>query len=408
MSKETLNSKFNVQDPLHISDYHPSLSPYGYKGYVKFPNFEREIQQINPVSNGPALNSSARFTFPKRSTYIGQHQLVATLSAVTANGGGTACCVDFVGFRLYPLIQYRFASNMLQQLDYITLHLLHKLFKRKEAQVAEAVLVRGNLSIAERESLAAGTQKLYTDIPCFWTHHHSLFLNRDALSHDLELNVTLASAGDITQGTSGTTPTVTLSDLYVRTQLHHVEDNERDDATARTLSGVGEVKSIRDFELQTSNVIAGGQANYQINLSLMKGLVSDFRFVFRRTTALTSPGTISNKPFEYVRFDDDFLRWEIKASGIQVVSSEYAKENLFIHNAQDHTAMAGVPAYGYSASHDSEDFMNSTGHHNYGGFSSPILYLYFASDPGPLTMDIWTLTYNTIQQVKGEIVKNFL
>jgi hypothetical protein len=408
MSKEVLNSKFNVQDPLHIAEFNPMISPYGFHGYNKLPNFEREIQEVQPVSASVALSSTIRFTLPKRSTFVGPHQAVATVSAITANGGGTARAVDFAGFRLYSSIVYRYGSNLLMTIDYFTLHILHKLFKRREAQDAEAVLVRGNLSIAERELLAASSQRWYTDIPVWFSHHPNMFLNRDALSHDLDISITTCTAGELTQGTSGTTPSVSLTSLYLRAELHHVEDNERDHHTGRTLSGMGIVYPIRDFELQLNNAIAGGTTRYSINLSLLKGLASSFRFVFRRTTALTSPGTTSNLPFEYVTFDNEAFSWSITASGVTVVSSRTGKENIFIHNAREHTPEAGIGIYGYDAAWDSEDAINSTGHHNYGGFSSPILNLVFAADPGPLTLDIWNYSLNTIQHTKGELVKNFL
>lgn len=408
MSKEVLNSKFNVQDPLHIAEFAPALSAYGFKGYSKLPNWEKEIQPIQPVSASTSLGSTIRFVFPKRSTFIGRHHLVATISAVTPNGGGTARCVDFAGFRLYPAIQYRFGSNMIQVLDYLTLHILHKQNKRREEREAEAVLVGGDLSIAEREALALAPQTFYTDMPCWWTNHPSTYLNRDALSHDLEMAVTVCSAGDLTQGTSGTIPSVTLSSLSIRAILHHVEDDERDYHTAVTLNGPGNVMTIRDFEEQLGNVLPGGQTRYIINMALLKSVAGEFRFVFRRTTALTSPGTVNNKPFDYVVFDNDFLTWEIKASGIQVVSPETGRENIYIHNASEHTGQAGIPFYGYTAAMDAEDFINSTGHHNYGGFSSPQLILTFAADPGPLLLDMWVLANNTVQHVKGEIVKNFI
>ncbi|MBS0654647.1 MAG: hypothetical protein JSR46_02620 [Verrucomicrobia bacterium] len=408
MSKEVLNSKFNVQDPLHIAEFSPSITPYGFKGYSKLPNWEKEIQPIQPVSSTAALASTIRFTFPKRSTFIGQHHLVATISAVTPNGGGTARCVDYAGFRLYPAVVYRYGSNLIQTIDYLTLHMLHRQNKRREERDAEAVLVGGDLSIAERESLALSPQTFYTNMPCWWSYHPSVYLNRDALSHDLEIAVTTCSAGDLTQGTSGTIPSVSLSSLYIRAVLHHVEDDERDYHTAVTLHGNGEVMTIRDFEEQLTNSLPGGQTSYTINLSLLKGLASELRFVFRRTNALTSPGTVNNKPFDYVVFDNDFMSWQIKASGIQVVNSMTGRENIFIHNANDHTGQAGMPFYGYSAAWDVEDFINSTGHHNYGGFSSPQLILTFAADPGALQLDIWDLSLNTVQHVKGEIVKNFL
>lgn len=404
MVKEVLNTKYNIADPLHLADYMPGNSAYGYKGYMKLPNKEEEILYLTPDGTVD-WGKTIRFKIPKRWTFIGPIQLEAVVSAVTPNGGGTARLVDFAGFRINEKSSARYGSNQVQDITHEDLIRLHQLFKRKNIREAEATLVGGNLSIIERESKASASQTFLCDLPFWWTHHPSLYLNRDALSHDLEILVTTPSVGDMTQGTSGTTPSVTLSSLQLRVVGVHVEDHERDDHTAATLNGAGVVAAIRDFERQFDNVLPSGQTTYQIPLTSLKGLCSDFRFTVKNYTQKTSPGTINNDPYSNLAI----ASWEIKAGGVQIVDSRTAMQDESYHRPRDHISDVAARYYGYSPSADCEDFLNSTGHHNYSGFTQPTLYITFDAAPAvSIVVDPWMLTYNTVQHSKAEILKNFI
>jgi hypothetical protein len=404
MVKEVLNTKYNIADPLHLADYMPGNSAYGYKGYMKLPNKEEEILYI--TADGVVdFGKTIRFKIPKRWTFIGDIQLETVVSAVTANGGGTARLVDFAGFRICEKASARYGSNQVQDVTHEDLIRLHKLYKKKNIREAEAALVGGDLSILERETLGLAAQTFLTDLPFWWTHHPSLYLNRDALSHDLEILITTPSVGDMTQGTSGTTPSLTLTSLQLRVRGIHVEDHERDDHTASTLHGAGIVSAIRDFERQFDNVIASGQTTYQIPLTGLKGLCSDFRFTVKNATQKTSPGTVSNDPYSNLAV----ASWEIKAGGVQIVDSRTDLQDQFYHRPRDHISDVATRMYGYSPAIDPEDLLNSTGHHNYSGFTQPTLYITFASAPVvSQVVDVWMLTYNTVQHSKAEILKNFL
>lgn len=404
MVKEVLNTKYNIADPLHLADYMPGNSAYGYKGYMKLPNREEEVLYITPdgvVDWGKTI----RFKIPKRWTFVGDIQIESQVSAVTANGGGTARLVDFAGFRICDKATARYGSNQVQDVTHEDLIRVHKLFKRKNIREAEAQLVGGDLSILERETRGLAAQTFLTDIPFWWTHHPSLNLNRDALSHDLEILITTPSLADISQGTSGTTPSATLNSLQLRVRGIHVEDHERDDHTAATLQGAGVVMAIRDFERQFDNVLPSGQTVYQVPLTSLKGLCTDFRFTVKNASQKTSGGTINNDPYSNLAV----ASWEIKAGGVQIVDSRTDLQDQFYYRPRDHISDVATRLYGYTPALDPEDLINSTGHHNYSGFTQPTLYITFASAPlVSIVVDVWMMTLNTVQHSKAEILKNFL
>lgn len=91
MGKEKLNTKFNIQDAIHLNDFtSPNASAFGYKDYVKLTNWVEEYQYLDPDSNNTGLNKNLSFKVPKRMTFLGPVQFLSSLSAVTANGGGSA------------------------------------------------------------------------------------------------------------------------------------------------------------------------------------------------------------------------------------------------------------------------------------------------------------------------------
>lgn len=404
MGKEKLNTKFNIQDPLHIADWNPFTSVFGYKDYHKVSNWVVEYQDLAPDSNNLGWGGNVTFHIPKRSTLLGPVQLKAVLSAVTPVGGGTARLVDYAGFRMYEHINARYGSNPLQRLDWRIMWVLHKLYKSRSKRDAENALVGGNLSVSERQALALSTQSFITDLPFFWTHHPSLFLTLDALSHPLEIIVTLSDMAAVGQGTSGTAPTITVNDIKLKCRMLHVEDEERDYLIDRCLEGAGVVKAIRDFETQYNNIIAGGSTSFDIGLTNLRGVVTEFRYFVQNYIDNNSAGTVNNNPFNTIKV----ASWEIKAAGLQVVDPMTDTENRHLFNAQEHSGDTGVYIYGESNAIDVEDWLNSTGHDNYGGFTQPKITVNFASDPGQCVMHVIAVTANTTQESKGDVIKNFI
>lgn len=351
-----------------------------------------------------------RFQVPKRMTLLGQVQIVNTYSAITPVGGGTARFVDYAGFRQFASILNRYGSNQIQTLDWIILHLLHKLYKTTTKQDAENVLVGGNLSVIERETAGAAAQTFITDLPFWWTHHPSLFVNADALSHQLEIIATMCTAAELTQATSGSTPTVTLTASNLKCRMIHVEDEERDELVEKTLMGAGVVMAVRDFASQLDNVLASGSTAYNIKLTNLKDPIVELMFVVRDYTSKTTPSTITNLPYNFNRLGTNGSgSWELKAAGLQVIDLITDLENLYYFNPRDHSGDAGIAIYGHRSALDVEDWMNSTGHDNMGGLTQPTLYLNFQTAPASQQIvDVYCVTLNTTQASKGDLMKNFI
>lgn len=281
--------------------------------------------------------------------------------------------------------------------------MLHTNNKSREKKENEERLVGGNLSIFERTSRALAAQSFLTDLPWWWTHHPSNYVTIDALSHQLELVITTATAGKMTQGTSGTTPTVTLDSAQLKCRMVHVEDDERDYHISRCLSGAGIVMPFRDFETQYDNIIAGGGTSFDISLTNLRGPCSDFRFSVQLNDYVTNDGTTDNQPFTYL----PVRSWSVTAAGLTIFDSMTDAENRDLLTPSQHSGSDGEYWYGHSSALDAEDFNNSTGHENWGGLTQPKLTVVFASDPGQCVLHVVCTSPNTIQESKGDIMKNF-
>ena len=61
MGKERLNTKFNIQDPIHTADYDPFHSAFGYKDFSKLSNWVSEYQFIAPDTNNIGFGATIRF-----------------------------------------------------------------------------------------------------------------------------------------------------------------------------------------------------------------------------------------------------------------------------------------------------------------------------------------------------------
>lgn len=403
MGKEKLNTKFNIQDPLFIADFQSNASAFGYKDYVKLSNWVDEYQYLTPDGSNTGFSANLTFKMPKRCTFLGPVQFETTYSSLSANGGGSARLVDYAGFRQINLARARYGSNILHDLDYRILYLLHRLNKSRERREAEEKLVGGNMSIWERTARGMASQSFITDIPWWWTNHPMNNVCIDALSHQLEMVITTCSAGDLSQATSGTAPTYTMTNAQMKCRLIHVEDDERDYNIDRCLHGAGVVMPFRDFETQYDNAIAGGGTQFDIQLTNLRSTFSDFRFMVQPTTNTNSPGTINNLPFSFTQISS----WQINAAGLPIIDPMTDSENRDLIQPTEHSGYSGDFIYGKASALDVEDMNNSTGHDNWGGMTQPRLTIVFPSDPGASICHVITNSPNTIQQSKGDLMKNF-
>jgi hypothetical protein len=402
MPRELLNTKFQVQDSVHIAPFHPETSIFGYKEPHRHPNFIVEPIEFSPTSDA-RLAATSRFQITKQQALLGPLYVKTTISALTANGGGTARLVDFGGFRLINKFTVKYGSNTIQTLDWRILHVWFRSWKNDEKMDFLAGLVAGDLTAAERETLGASAQVLYTPIPTYWVHHPMLWENTEALSHHLDIEVEYSTGSAASQGTSGTAPTFTITASVLRCYIAHVEDDERDHHVNQHFTDVGVVRSIRDFSTQYDNVLTSGSTSYVVRLTHLKGPIWGFRFVLREKTAIQSDGTTTNQPFTY----QSLVSWKLDAAGVAIWPLTTHTDNM-LDNDIHQSSHTGELIYGYYRTLDAENRLDSMGHDSWDGYTNPQLTLTFSGAlAADYIVDVIAFTYNTVQAAKGDLQKNF-
>ena len=405
MSADKKNTAYALQDSVFKSDFSGlNKTPFGDKGMGKIANNVRQVQFKTPDSNSSAtFGSKAIFKMGKRQNFIGCTHLVWTISAL----GGAATSprlVDFAGYRSIGKMVFFYQQKDIQTLWWNTFHPFHELEMDTEDAAAVEFLVLGGISQANRVTAATAPQTAYVKLPFFYTGHPSKYLLSDALSHEPEIEWDIPSLGDLTQSDNATTPTGTISDIKLRIETYHVDEIERDYHIDRTLTDTGVVSYFPDFEYLLNQTPSGSGTTRTLNISGIRGSVLTVRFVLRNPTNITTPGTATNLPTTYVTLS----RWRIvDDGGMEVTNWQTHTENLYIENNLYNSGTVGTAIYGFASSFKPEDVLNSTGHDSYSNFSQPTIEMEFASDPGSLSIDVFTKSRNTTQMVKGDLIRNF-
>ena len=375
-------------------------------GMGKLSNSVRHIQYISPNSNSAAtFNSKATFKYGKRQNFVGRTYLMWTAGALS--GATNPRFVNYAGFRSVGKVESLYQSKDLQILHWNVMHPFHKLLDNFERQTGVETLVGGGLDEASRITAAGGSQTFIIKLPLFYTWHPSKFVLTDALSHEMELDWTIPSLGELTQSDNAVTPTGSISDVKLRIDTYHVDEIERDYHIDRTLTDTGIIFYAPDYEYLLDQTPDGSGTSRTLNIQGLRGSVYDFRFVIRDPTNVTSPGTADNLPTTYV--DGAFLnRWRVTQSdGSEIINWTSSTENIFLENTEYHSAVPGTAIYGVPLCFDPEDYLNSTNHDSFSNFSIPTVEFEFSSDPGSIVIDIFTMSRNTWQIVKGDILRNF-
>lgn len=402
--KEKLDSKFGIQDPIHLAEFggFPDTA-FGYKGFSKVSNFVWDYESISPLRD-VAYGRECRFQIPKGPHLVGPMYLQYDVSALT-NGGGTSRFVDWAGYKLTDTVTLKYGSNQIQKFDWPVFHEHHKIYKNRDTQGAHEVAVAGNLSTTQRNTLAASAQTFLVPLPLYFTEHIQKFLNNEALSHELELIIGVSDLLGVTQATAGTTAG-TLTAVTLRMLTVYLEDHERDMHVDRTLMGAGEVMAINDYETQLDNRLTAGQTTYYIPLTQLKGPTSCFTFTIKDAHSVDDRGLTTFEPHLYEYYPT--MTWSVEAAGLQIYRERKGLESIYIHNAMFWAGPIGEAIYCAFPCLDIQDRINSYGHDNFSGFSNPKLKIVFSSALGAdKSVNIINFTRNTTQLNKADLLKNF-
>jgi hypothetical protein len=375
----------------------PSDSLFTYMGWVTKCNYAHRRRQMSQFGVLPSYGTTAVFRFDRSAFKRGPVQLRWTRSALTGQGGATfQRFVDFEGYATILDIEVVYGQNRLFYMTGDQLYIKHRLLKDQRESDAANMLVFGDQSIADRNTLAASSQTLTVDLPLWWTLDPSLYFIGTGTSHELEVRIRLRPLTDITQTDGTTAPTGSITQMWMQPLDIYVEDDEKRWHHAQLESADGIHYLIEDTELQLNNLLTAGQTSYQIQLSNFKGACKELIVVVRPDADRdTSAPNQTNQLFGYTQI----LSMGVVASDVTVMDTLDDAYLRFYTWPLYHRGVPGDFIYTHAFAMAPENYKHGTGHKTWSAMTNPILTINFSGALGAnQRVDIYSVIYNNIQQ----------
>jgi len=253
------------------------------------------------LTNNLVLGNETVFDVARIGTFLEKCELQITISALTTVGAGTyARLCDYAGPALIKEIV--FASNETNFERHSGKKTVMEIFRSADTNTffERVAPLGGELSPAQRNTLALGSQTFKVDLAGYWNNQRSKDIVLSALSRDLRLIVTFANASDVVQ-TDYTSASFTITKAVLSTDVGHVTGIERDIASKEAYTDDGIQVAYEDYKIQQSTIPAGN-SEYVVELN---------GFVLPFTSTITHLQLASdvNVPFQkkYLELDPTLL-----------------------------------------------------------------------------------------------------
>lgn len=423
MAKELLGVNNNVTDALFQSTFEGILSSqWGYRGFRNRPDFVRQRIEIIPKngSSTPAWGSLLQFSIPKRAAIL--RRLSArwrTAALVPDAPDDEVRFIDYAGFATMQRVTMRYGSNEIHRIEPLELYITNRLDHRRKDQEAIANLAGGDLPatgllVDSRENRATAAQDWVVHLPFHFSELPDKNIFLEGLGYELEVDIQLPQLYDVIDVTLPIAANPTGGDISrfrLEAELIHIEDYERDFHVNRTMSDTGLFHAVREFQYQAREPVPIGQ-KMSYRLTNLKGACFEFRWILRDTQDVDGQLTGRKDLFNFLSFalgtnGDEY--WQIRASGIEVMSPMDEKWNIFVENRDLHSGDSGDLIYGAAFGYHPEDRRNCSGHKTWAGMTNPTLEIDFgaANASATLIVDGISREYNAEHRIQGDLVKIF-
>jgi hypothetical protein len=384
----------------------PSDSLFYYMGWVTKTNFAQRRRQLTAYGTQAAYGSTVTFRFDKSAFKRGPVQLRWTRSALTGTGGATfQRFVDFEGYASIANIDVYHGQNRLFTITGDLMQILHRLMKDQRQSDAANMLVFGDQSVADRNTLAAASATLTVDLPLWWTYDPTLYFISTGTAHELEIRVTMRPLAEITQTDGTSAPTGSITNMYLLPLDVHVEDDEKGVHHAAIESKTGIHYMIQDYEYHTNIQLASGNTQYQIQLTNFKGAAKALIMVIRPEADrdITAPNA-TNEYYNYTQIDT----WQWTAADVTIFDLLDDRYCRFYINEKYFPGVPGDFIYVAPLGAAPANYKHGTGHKTVTGMTNPLLTINFASALAVnQRVDLYLLVNNNIQHHKSELYKTF-
>ncbi len=228
---------------------------------------DRVREPIEIVVENPGFNVEKTIEVEKLGSMAEDHEVEFDLSAITPGLGATFFrFVNWLGYRLISEYSLRYAGNQIVTHFPEKLYIEHKLKHSSETQAVMDSLVAGNLTIAQRNALALGTQRIRVPLPTPWRYlrGHSLLIA--ALSNKMRHSIKIPTLASLIQ-TDAAGATATMNRMAMHVEIIHATGPERAETTAITLRPTGMNYLFADNRYHRQELIPAGTTVANIKLT---------------------------------------------------------------------------------------------------------------------------------------------
>lgn len=417
-----LQRNTGIVDPLIFSsDIVDSL--FHYWGYSTVKN-NFKVRKDTVFQTTPTLGSTSEAKLNNIADKIGPIQLIFDLSVPTQTGAaGNPRYVDFVGYFAWSKIELLYATGEIYTLTSEEMLDKYRALYGTEHQSSLAVQVAGDLSQADRETLATAQQRFIVDLPFPHTRGTSRYLEIMQLAQEPRLKVTwrraedIVQLGDSTPGNVGTdsAPVATIVNAFLRTLYVHLDGDERDSVTAHTESQDGIIRLFDDYTLQkedipAANVAAGGE--YRIELRNFRTSTKRINFIVRPKSYISTPGANDYTDLQVAAGGTRGLvdSWFLEGADGKIIEPVEIDYNRYYLHSIYHESLAGEFRGEWNFAWAPDDLLNASGSYNFGNTTNATLVLNLRADADNAVAHevcIAANEYNTHQHVRGDLLTNF-
>ncbi len=406
-----------------VFDENIGNSIYFYRGYKTMRNDYLELKTLAPTDKNVTYGATTDFRIPLYFDKLGPVTLAWDQARLATTGGTYRRFCDWFPLALIEKIEWIYNNNIVHvhypQKKYLKINK----FLSTEQRDAEATCLAGNLSTAQRNTLAASKQEILYEVPLQFTLAPSRYLEIRSLADSPVLRVHWRSLSNVVQ-TDGTVPVSAVENCRLIMHAIHFEAAERDIQVMTTEKDTGIVRLVEESKLVTrhptctipASLWGGGGAPISTHRVELKNLRTDIRYLafYIRKKANYDPANLAkNLWYETSELTNAGVDWikrfrVISGSDEEITPWVSAKYNQFVQHPQYFFAPPGTRIYFVPHCLHPMDELNASKSYNYNAVQDPMLELEFndfgAGGAGAeaLEVEILKSQYNMQQTVKGD------
>lgn len=422
-----LARQFGLMSALAFNEDY-TKSPFFYRGYSTMPNQWLEKKSITPEVKDVTYGATTEFKIPIQFDKLGAVTLSWTQAALTTTGGTYRRFADFFPLALIEKIDV-ICDNTVVFVHYPEKKYIRvQKFVSTEERDAEAACLFGNLSTAQRNTLAASSQDVLYSVPFQFTLAPDRYVEMRALADALTVRITWRRLEQVVQ-TDGTVPVSAISNLKLICNAHHFEAGERNMHVLLTERDHGLVRFHEETVVNPrhstciipASHFGGGGApvsTHKVDLKNMKTDIRGLFFLIRKKANMDPANLAKNLWYESSELTNAGVHWIknfriVSGAGEEIIPWTSAKYNTLIEHIANFYGAPLAGLYFITFASHIMDELNASGSYNMNNIQDPQLELelnnFGAGGAGAEDLEVTIIQtrYNTFQTVRGSISRQF-